>query len=51
MGYLPSDMPIRGTSELKNYITPYPENDYMRGLIYQHAARWPSKKFLLEPAL
>ncbi len=44
MGYLPADTAITQPEELKNYITPYPENDYMRGLIYQHAAKWPSKK-------
>ncbi len=45
MGYLPSDHPgIVAMDELKNYLTPYPENDYMRGLVYQHAARWPNKK-------
>jgi DNA polymerase III subunit epsilon len=48
MGYLPADTAIMQSSELKNYITPYPENDYMRGLIYQHAARWPSKKITLQ---
>ena len=47
MGYFPADTAIKETTELKHYITPYPENDYMRGLIYQHAARWPSKKIML----
>ena len=50
MGYLPADASIYETEELKNYITPYPENDYMRGLIYQHAAKWPSKKTVLQTA-
>jgi DNA polymerase-3 subunit epsilon len=44
MGYLPADISISETEELKNYLTRYPENDYMRGLIYQHAERWPLKK-------
>ena len=44
MGYLPTDYSIQHPSELKNYLTPYPENDYMRGLIYQHALKWPNKK-------
>ena len=47
MGYVPTDAAISGSSLLKNYITPYPENDYMRGLIYQHAAKWPSKRINL----
>lgn len=44
MGYLPFDSRIPDTGELKAYLTPYPENDYMRGLVYQHAERWPDKK-------
>jgi DNA polymerase-3 subunit epsilon len=44
MGYLPADTAIYDASELKNYLTRYPENDYMRGLIYAHAERWPAKK-------
>jgi DNA polymerase III subunit epsilon len=44
MGYVPADIAIGDLSELKNYLTPYPENDYMRGLIYAHAERWPAKK-------
>jgi DNA polymerase-3 subunit epsilon len=49
MGYLPADSVIDDASQLKNLITRYPENDYMRGLIYQHAARWPDKKVNFEP--
>ena len=44
MGYVPVDSTIIDTEQLKNHLTPYPENDYMRGLIYQHAIRWPNKK-------
>ncbi len=45
MGYLPADCDaIVELTQLKNYLTPYPENDYMRGLVYQHATRWPNKK-------
>jgi DNA polymerase-3 subunit epsilon len=44
MGYLPTDTPILDAGELKNYLTRYPENDYMRGLVYQHDERWPAKK-------
>lgn len=45
MGYLPTDLAMMDASELKNHLTRYPENDYMRGLIYQHATKWPNKKF------
>ena len=44
MGYLPADTTIYDPSELENYLTRYPENDYMRGLVYAHAERWPAKK-------
>jgi DNA polymerase-3 subunit epsilon len=47
MGYLPTDTAIADAEELKNYLTRYPENDYMRGLIYQHAEKWPGKKINL----
>lgn len=47
MGYLPSDITIHTLEELKFRLTPYAENDYIRGLIYQHAARFPGKKILL----
>ncbi len=47
MGYLPADTAVYDVSELKSYLTRYPENDYMRGLIYQHAEKWPGKKINL----
>jgi DNA polymerase III subunit epsilon len=51
MGYLPADAVIYDPAELKNYLTRYPENDYMRGLIYAHAERWPAKKIIFSPRL
>jgi DNA polymerase-3 subunit epsilon len=47
MGYLPGDVIAQNVDELKNYLTPYSENDYIRGLIYQYAARFPHKKKVL----
>jgi len=44
MGYLQSDIAVRDIEALKDHLTAYPENDYMRGLVYQYAARWPDKK-------
>jgi DNA polymerase-3 subunit epsilon len=44
MGYVPLDSEITDAATLKDYLTRYPENDYMRGLVYQHAERWPAKK-------
>ena len=50
MGYLPMDCRIPGTLDWKDYLTPYPENDYMRGLVYQHVERWPGKRIDLRQA-
>ena len=44
MGYLPSEINIHQIDELKNYLTPYIENDYIRGMVYQYAERFPNKK-------
>jgi DNA polymerase-3 subunit epsilon len=46
MGYLPALAP-RKIGEIKNLITQYPENDYIRGLVYQYVQKWPYKKFEL----
>ena len=47
MGYLPPGISISGVNDLKDYITPYLENDYIRGLVYQHAVEYPHKKINL----
>ncbi len=47
MGYLPADITINAIHELKYHLTPYAENDYIRGLIYQHASKYPHKKISL----
>lgn len=44
MGYLPSEIKINRIDDLKNCLTPYVENDYIRGMIYQYAERFPDKK-------
>jgi DNA polymerase-3 subunit epsilon len=44
MGYLPADVNIHHVDELKNYLVPYAENDYIRGIIFQYAERFPYKK-------
>ena len=49
MGYLETDITIRDIDGLKDHLTAYPENDYMRGLVYQYAARWPNKKIDFVP--
>lgn len=46
MGYLPSDASVVDLDSLKMYLTQYPESDYIRGLVYQYAERYPHKKRL-----
>jgi DNA polymerase-3 subunit epsilon len=49
MGYVPVDSQIMDAADLKDHLTRYPENDYMRGLVYQYAEKWPGKKSYLSP--
>lgn len=48
MGYLPADRPISQLRELKEHITLYKENSYIRNLVLGYAARFPGKVILLE---
>ena len=48
MGYLPSEIQEPSLDEIKKHVTAYTENDYIRGLIYQHATRHPEKKIELQ---
>jgi DNA polymerase III subunit epsilon len=47
MGYIPMGVTVSDREELKTYLTQYPENDYIRTLVYQYAERYPNKKVLL----
>jgi DNA polymerase III subunit epsilon len=47
MGFLDKETEIRDLESLKEQLTAYPENDYMRGLIYLFAEKWPSKKLAI----
>lgn len=44
MGYMPGDAAVYSADELKTYLQAYPENDYIRGLIYQYVQKRPEKK-------
>lgn len=44
MGYLPQHYLISDIDELKSNLTPYPDNDYIRGLVYQYAEKYPHLK-------
>lgn len=47
MGYLPKSYAIASTGELKNFLDPYADNDYIRNNIYSFAEANPEKKVLL----
>src|SRR5918993_4483933 len=36
MGYIPADTQVSTLDQLKEFITQYPENDYIRGLVYNY---------------
>lgn len=44
MGFLDKELQIQNLESLKERLTIYPENDYMRGLVYSFAEKWPEKK-------
>ncbi|MGN6416022.1 MAG: exonuclease domain-containing protein [Pseudobacter sp.] len=45
MGYLPEDAAVTDLDSMKQWLTRYSENDYIRGLVYQHVDRYPAQKF------
>lgn len=46
MGYMPGEAAVYSADELKTYLQAYPENDYIRGLVYQYVQKRPEKKLL-----
>lgn len=44
MGYLPQGAAVEDVAMLKNYLTPYQDHDYVRGLIYEYVQKWPAKR-------
>lgn len=48
MGKLSADIISGGLNAVKENITPYPDNDYIRGLIYQHVEKHPSSKISID---
>ncbi|HEY4936818.1 MAG TPA: exonuclease domain-containing protein [Puia sp.] len=44
MGWLDKELQIQNLEALKEQLTAYPENDYMRGLVYKFSEKWPEKK-------
>lgn len=47
MGYLPADIQLTEPEMIKDYITPYKENSFIRNLINGYAARFPGKVRML----
>jgi DNA polymerase-3 subunit epsilon len=43
MGYIPADAQIANPDMIKDYLTTYKENSYIRNLVNGYAARFPSK--------
>jgi DNA polymerase-3 subunit epsilon len=48
MGYMPGDAAVYSADELKSYLQAYPENDYIRGLVYQYVQKRPEKKLVFQ---
>ena len=48
MGYLPDVAPVQSAVELKHYLNPYADNDYIRNSIYAFAETYPGKKISLQ---
>ena len=47
MGYLPADADFREIGDIKYRLTPCVENEYIRGMVFQYAERYPTKKIEL----
>lgn len=45
MGYIAEDIPVEDIDELKNLLSPYQDNDYIRTLIAKFADKNPQKMF------
>ncbi len=48
MGYIPKKLKITSAGELKNYLNPYADNDYIRNSIYAFAEANPEKKVMIK---
>jgi len=47
MGYIPKKLKPTSSIQLKDYLNPYADNDYIRNNIYSFAEAYPHKKILL----
>jgi DNA polymerase-3 subunit epsilon len=44
MGYVASDISMKKVDEIKPYLSAYPENGYIRSLVYSYATKYPERK-------
>lgn len=44
MGYVPSNVLFTHIEDYKKHVTQYPESEYIRGLVYQYATKYPQRK-------
>ena len=49
MGYLPAEVQITELEQLKDQLTIYKENSYIRNLVNSYAARFPARVLRFEP--
>ena len=47
MGYISSSLKPATVNDLKEFIEPYADNDFIRNSIYNYAERNPEKKIVL----
>ena len=43
MGYVSQDLSVSGLDDLKNHLTPYPGNDYIRNMVSSYAMKYPER--------
>ena len=48
MGYISHYFEADSLQQLKNYLTPYPGNDYIKNLVATYASRFPERKLVFD---
>lgn len=48
MGYIPADAQVNDLEMLKEYLTIYKENSFIRNLVHSYAAKYPAKLLVFE---
>jgi DNA polymerase-3 subunit epsilon len=46
MGYISHYFQVEDIHQLKNYLTPYPGNDYIKTMVHNYATRYPERKVI-----